>query len=138
MKFNQHTLCGLIAFLAAAASGRAAMVTYSFSGVVQNPVDYSGLGYVPSAIQSGSSFAGTISFTIRLGQLDATDGYYRGTALNMSVNIVVAGQYTYNVSTPSDSDEIDIIGTSFGLYKRPHGICAFFTKSAIQPSRLWR
>jgi hypothetical protein len=36
----------------------------------------------------------------------------------MSVNVTVAGKYNYSLSTPSSSDEIDIIGSSFELFKR--------------------
>jgi hypothetical protein len=36
----------------------------------------------------------------------------------MSVNITVAGQYQYALTAPSESDEIDLIGKSFELFKR--------------------
>lgn len=98
----------------------AAMVTLSFSGIVQSPVDYSGLGYVPGGIHTGSSFTGMVSFdnSSAARSSDANDGYYSGTSLDMSVIITVAGQYQYVISTPSSSDEIDLESSSFGLYKR--------------------
>lgn len=108
----------LIAFLAPAA--RATIITLDFSGTVDDPVDYSGLGYVPSGIQDGSSFVGTVTFNndAVARSTDATDAYYSGTDLDMTVNITIVGQYTYSLTTPSSSDEIDLEGSSFGLYKR--------------------
>jgi hypothetical protein len=96
------------------------MITYAFTGAVQDPEDESGLGYVPSAIQTGTSFTGTVSFNNAavISSGDATDGYYRGTDLDMSVDIVVDGLYQYSLSTPSSSDEIDLEGSGFDLFKR--------------------
>ncbi|MDB5293132.1 MAG: hypothetical protein JWL69_4373 [Phycisphaerales bacterium] len=95
------------------------IVTLNFAGTVMGPVDYSGLGYVPAGIQAGSAYVGTVTFDNSApGSTDPTDGYYRGTALAMTVNITIAGQYHYVLDTPSAADEIDLIGSSFGLYKR--------------------
>ncbi|HWE94323.1 MAG TPA: hypothetical protein VG269_10190 [Tepidisphaeraceae bacterium] len=97
----------------------ASIVTLNFAGTVMGPVDYSGLGYVPAGIQSGSAYVGTVTFDNSApGSTDPTDGFYRGTALAMTVNITIAGQFNYVLDTPSAADEIDLIGSSFGLYKR--------------------
>jgi hypothetical protein len=109
-------------------SARAEMITYEISGVVgSNITDESTDHYVPTAIAGGETYAGTISFNnAATGSLSGNDGYYRGTALDLSVNITIDGQYQYSDSTPSSSDEIDLLGTTFSLYKRGPVVSANF------------
>jgi hypothetical protein len=122
MMKSKHLACAiLVAVFALLPAAHAAMVTLSFTGTVSDPVDYSGLGYVPNAImQTGGSFTGMVSFnnSATASSSDATDAYYSGTDLDMSVDITVAGQYQYILSTPSSSDEIDLEGSGFDLFKR--------------------
>jgi hypothetical protein len=105
-------------------AAHAEMMTYAISGTVAGTItDESTDHYVPTAITDGSTYAGTISFdNAAPGTSDANGAYYRGTALDLSVNILIDGQYDYQDTTPSVSDEIDILNTShgltFGLYKR--------------------
>jgi hypothetical protein len=96
------------------------MVTLSFSGKVENQTDESNLGYVPAGIRTGVPFTGTVSFNpaATARSTDATDAYYSGTDLDMSVSITIDGKYEYVLSTPSSSDEIDLMGSSFELFKR--------------------
>lgn len=120
-KVDRLLVLGLALFVGwCAPAAHATLITLNFSGTVDDPVDYSGLGYVPGGIQDGSSFVGTVTFNndAVARSTDATDGYYSGTDLDMSVNITIAGQYTYSLTAPSSSDEIDLEGSSFGLYKR--------------------
>ena len=101
-------------------AARAATVTVPFSGTVDSLTDTSGKGYVPSGIRDGSSYVGTVTFNNAAAarSTDATDGYYGGTDLDMTVSVTVAGKYQYVLTTPSSSDEIDLEGSSFGLFKR--------------------
>lgn len=101
-------------------SAHADVITYEISGTVNTITDTSSSHYVPTSIQKNvSSFVGTFSFdNAATGTISGNNGYYHGKALNLSVNVLIDGQYNYLLTTPSDSDEIDILGTSFGLYKR--------------------
>ncbi len=115
--FPALTTVGLVVLFSQFA--RAELMTYAISGTVGGITDESTDHYVPTAITDGSTFTGTISFDNSApGTSDANGAYYRGTALDLSVNILIDGQYDYQDTTPSSSDEIDIEGTSFGLYKR--------------------
>ena len=120
MKWVRLAFAAAVALAASASFAPAAMVTLSFSGTVNSLTDQSGMGYVPSGIRDGSSYVGTVTFNnaAPARSTDATDGYYSGTALDLSVSILVAGKYQYALATPSSTDEIDLEGSGFGLYKR--------------------
>jgi len=113
---------GVAAVIAALAAGvaRAEVVTYAISGTVSVFTDTSTNHYVPASIRPNlSTFVGTFSFdNAAPGTVSGSNGFYRGTALNLSCNITIDGQYQYALNAPSTQDEIDILGTSFGLYKR--------------------
>ncbi len=124
-------ILGLVVSFAEAA--HAAVITYSISGTVGGTItDESADHYVPTSITDGSTFTGTISFNNAApGSVSGGSGYYRGTALDLNVNIVIDGQYDYQDTTPSASDEIDLLKTSsgmtFGLYKRGPVVATDFT-----------
>jgi hypothetical protein len=105
------------------------MVTLSFSGKVGAVSDDSKLGYVPAGIKTGAPFTGTVSFNsaATARSTDATDAYYSGTDLDMTVSITIDGKYKYVLSTPSSSDEIDLIGSSFELFKRGPSVNTLFS-----------
>jgi hypothetical protein len=106
------------------------LVTYAIAGTVNAITDQSTTHYVPTAIAKGQPFVGTFSYDNSApGTLDGSNGYYTGTALNLSLDIVIDGQYAYALSTPSSSDEIDILGTSFGVYKRGPVVSTGFSSS---------
>lgn len=98
----------------------AAIVTIPFAGTIKMVDDYSGLGYVPAAIQSGSPYVGTVSFDDRALLASSSGGVnvYRGPTLDLSVDLTIAGQYEYTLTTPAALDEIDLNGPNFNLYKR--------------------
>ena len=114
-----YPVIGVIAS-AVAPAAQAALVTLSFSGTVDSVTDDSGKGYVPSGIRDGSSYVGVVTFNNAAvaRSTDATDGYYSGTDLDLTVNVTVNGTYQYVQTTPSSGDEIDLEGTTFGLFMR--------------------
>lgn len=123
---------GLAALVAALAAGtaRAEVVTYSISGKVSVFTDTSGeQHYVPTSIvRNVSTFVGTFSFdNAAPGQISGSNGFYRGTALSLSCDITIDGQYRYVLDAPTAQDEIDILGTSFGLYKRGPTVATGFS-----------
>jgi hypothetical protein len=109
-------------FLSRPGAASADEVTFAISGTVSAVADYSSENYVPTSIVQGSTFTGTISFDkSATGTINANNAQYRGADLNLAVDILIAGQYEYADTTPSNSDEIDLstIGTlRFGFYKR--------------------
>jgi hypothetical protein len=110
----------LLAALAGAGRARADYITYTLSGTVNAITDTSSNHFVPTTIHTGSStFVGTFSFENSApGQLSGSNGFYRGTALNLQAIVTIDGQYTYTLTTPTSSDEIDIIGGAFEFFKR--------------------
>jgi hypothetical protein len=113
--------CGAFALLlASAVAARAEIVTFFISGKVSVFTDTSSNNFVPASIQPNvSTFEGTFSFDNSApGQISGTNAFYRGKALQLSANITIDGQYNYAINSPTDSDEIDILGNSFGLYLR--------------------
>lgn len=91
----------------------AAMITYDFEATVTSVADYSsGHTLIPASIHVGSIESGSFSFD------DTAPGspYVRGTALNLTATVTIDGTYTYTLSLPTSSDEIDVgLG---GVYKR--------------------
>ena len=123
--------CAAIVFMAASlgllfsrpVAARADEVTYSISGTVSGAItDESTNHYVPTSIVDGSTFTGTISFDKSAsGTINVGNAQYRGADLNLAVDILIAGQYEYVNTTPSNSDEIDLSSSGtprFGFYKR--------------------
>jgi hypothetical protein len=96
------------------------LVTYQFSGTVDAITDTSGSQhFVPPSIHDGSTFVGTFTFdNSAAGQVNGSDAFYRGTALQLSASVTIDGTYTYTLTTPTAQDEIDILGTSFEFFKR--------------------
>jgi hypothetical protein len=114
-------------------AAQAGIVTYSLSGTVSVFTDTSSNHFVPTSIQPNiSTFVGTFSFDNSApGQISGSDAFYRGRALNLSANITIDGVYNYSLNSPSDQDEIDILGaSSFGLYLRGPTV---FTNFAPNP-----
>jgi hypothetical protein len=113
-------------------SARADVVTYTISGTVDAITDTSTNHFVPTSIHDNTStFVGTFSFDNSApGSVSGADGFYRGTALNLRATVTIDGQYTYTLTTPSASDEIDILGTSFEFFKRGPTV---FTSFAPNP-----
>ena len=98
---------------------RADIITYDFSGTVNSITDTSTNHFVPTSIHNGSTFVGTFSFDNSApGQVSGGNGFYRGTALKLSASVTIDGTFTYTLTTPTVSDEIDILGTSFEFFKR--------------------
>jgi hypothetical protein len=99
---------------------RADIVAYTISGTVDAITDTSTNHFVPTSIRDNvSTFVGTFSFDNSApGSVSGSDGFYRSTALKLSATVTIDGQYTYTLTTPSASDEIDILGTSFEFFKR--------------------
>lgn len=122
MTMTRARLVGTLLFAALAGAGgaRADYVTYAFSGTVNAITDTSSNHFVPTSIHTGSStFVGMFSFENSApGQLSGSNGFYRGTALNLQASVVIGGKYTYMLTTPTSSDEIDIIGGAFEFFKR--------------------
>jgi len=124
MKMNMTSarLVGVLLFatLTNAGVARASYVTYAFSGTVNAITDTSGNDFVPTSIHTGSStFVATFSFENSApGQVSGSDAFYRGIALNLQASVVIDGTYTYTLTTPTSSDEIDIIGGAFEFFKR--------------------
>ena len=80
-------------------SAHAAMMTYAISGTVAGTItDESSDHFVPAAITDGSSFVGTISFNnAASGTVSGNNGYYDGTALDLSVNVLIDGNSTTRI-----------------------------------------
>jgi PEP-CTERM motif len=98
---------------------RADIITYGFSGTVNSITDTSTNHFVPTSIHNGSTFVGTFSFDNSApGQVSGGNAFYRGTALKLSASVTIDGTFTYTLTTPTASDEIDILGTSFEFFKR--------------------
>jgi hypothetical protein len=110
----------MFAALVGASRARADYVTYTLTGTVNAITDTSSNHYVPTSIHSGTStFVGTFSFENSApGSLSGSNGFYRGTALNLQASVTIDGQYVYTLTTPTASDEIDIIGGAFEFFKR--------------------
>jgi hypothetical protein len=110
----------LAAALTGSGPARAGFVTYQFSGTVDAITDTSTDHFVPPSIQDGvSTFVGSFTFdNAAPGQVSGSDAFYHGTALQLSATVTIDGRYTYTLTTPSTSDEIDILGNSFELFKR--------------------
>jgi hypothetical protein len=102
----------------------ASLVTYEAVGTVTSVADDSGLGYIPATILNAPTktltYAEFITFDNAAAAVSSTptSGIYRGTSLDMSVSVLIDGIYAYAISTPSSSDEIDLSGTDFELFKR--------------------
>jgi hypothetical protein len=122
MTITSAQLVGALLFATLANTGvaRASYVTYAFSGTVNAITDTSGNNFVPTSIHTGScTFVATFSFENSApGQVSESDAFYRGTALNLQASVVIDGTYTYTLTTPTSSDEIDIIGGAFEFFKR--------------------
>jgi PEP-CTERM motif len=98
---------------------RADIITYDFSGTVNSITDTSTNHFVPTSIHNGSTFVGTFSFDNSApGQVSGGNAFYRGNALKLSASVTIDGTFTYTLTTPTASDEIDILGTSFEFFKR--------------------
>jgi PEP-CTERM motif len=98
---------------------RADIITYHFSGTVNSITDTSTNHFVPTSIHNGSTFVGTFSFDNSApGQVSGGNAFYRGTALKLSASVTIDGTFNYTLTTPTASDEIDILGTSFEFFKR--------------------
>jgi hypothetical protein len=109
----------LAALASVSVAARADIITYDFNGTVNSITDTSSNHFVPTSIHNGSMFVGTFSFDNSApGQVSGGNGFYRGTALNLSANVTIDGTFTYTLRTPTASDEIDILGTSFEFFKR--------------------
>jgi hypothetical protein len=115
-----HQMLAALTFLVLIGSGtaQATIVTYYFSGTVNTFADYSGDNYIPSSVKDGSSFVGYFSYDNSATQVLNNPGIYRGTSLNLAASVTIAGLYTYTLGGTTDGDEIDLLGTSFGLYGR--------------------
>jgi PEP-CTERM motif len=119
------TLAILNCLLLGANMARADIVTYYVTGTVGSVADYSGSShYVPIDITSGSTFVGYLSYD---RSASGSGGIYRGTALNFAASFTIAGKYTYTLDAPTSSDEIDLLGSSFGLYARAHNVTEPFS-----------
>jgi hypothetical protein len=111
-----HTrLLALATVLLLANSARGGIITYQFSGSVSNFVDYGSI--LPSDIAVGNMASGIFSYD------DAAVGpqFYRGEQVKMSetVTLVTAqNTYTFSLTMPVASDEIDLFGGTFGFYHR--------------------
>ncbi len=144
--------CAAIVFMAASLgllfsrpdAIRADEVTYSISGTVSGAItDESTNHYVPTSIIDGSTFTGTISFDkSATGTIGGSSAQYRGTDLNLAVDILIAGQYEYVDTTPSNSDEIDLSSSGtprFAILQARAGrIYRVQPVPALQSSRLFR
>jgi hypothetical protein len=113
-------VAALAALLGSPRLADAELLIYSFGGTVDTVVDYSpGHTLLPASIQPGSTFSGTFTFdNAAPGQVSGGDAFYRSTPLQLTATVTVDGQYTFSLSVPTTSDEIDILGNSFGDYKR--------------------
>jgi hypothetical protein len=97
--------------LAGPALVRAGEVTYTFSGTVTSITD--------TVQDNVSTFVGTFSFNNSApGQVISGNGFYSGTALDLHATVTIDGKFTYTLTTPTASDEIDIIGNAFEVFKR--------------------
>jgi hypothetical protein len=120
LKTKTLQLLAVVGILAVAGSTRAGIVTYKFTGSVQEFVDYGSI--LPSDIGVGNTASGTFSYD------DGATGpnFYRGTQVQMSETVTVVtsknNTYTFSLTTPVGGDEIDLFddffGKSFGFYKR--------------------
>ncbi len=112
MPFSAYSLLTAMPLLLLAVPANGATVTYYFTGDVNTISDTA--GQLPSSIQIGSLVTGTVSFDT---SAPGTSFYY-GTPLDMTETFMVNGSYTFSLTTPTSSDEIDLIGASSGFYKR--------------------
>jgi hypothetical protein len=109
----------LAAVLLVAGHARASFITYSFTGTVTTAVDYSpGQTLLPLGIQPGSTFTGTFSFdNSATGAQYLSDEFPRGTSLKLSATVTIDSKYTFKLTTPTSSDEIDVILGSFNGFE---------------------
>lgn len=115
-----HYLAPIAAMLIAGNSW-AREVTYDFTATVTVVDDTaSGNTLVPSSIQPGSTEVGSFSFDTSA----PGSPFARGTLLDLHATVTVDNKYTYTLTTPTTSDEIDVaLG---GVYKRgPADITSF-------------
>lgn len=98
-----------------------AEVTYDFTATV-SVVDDTSSGHtlIPSSIQPGSTETGSFSFDTSA----PGSPFARGTLLDLHGTVTIDNKYTYTLTTPTTSDEIDVgLG---GVYKRgPADITSF-------------
>jgi len=116
MEYDRETRLDTAGLFLIPGVGRADLVTYFISGKVGVITDTSPNHYVPTSITPNvSDFIGSFTFD---NSAPGTGGAYRGTALQLSAHITIDGKYDYIINSPTANDEIDIFGTSFGLYLR--------------------
>jgi hypothetical protein len=131
------TCLQVVAVLAVlSASGRAGAdyITYEFTGTVRVADDQSaGHTLLPTSIRPGSTITGTFSFENSApGQVSGNDGFYRNTPLQLSTTVTIDGQYTFSLTVPTASDEIDILGRqTFEYFKRGPNTATEFNPNTL-------
>jgi hypothetical protein len=107
-------LLALVAVFGSTSSAEAAIITYQFSGTVTTLSDSPTSPQLPADIQVGSTATGFFSYD------NAAPGvqFYHGTALQLSQSVTIDNKYTFQLTTPTSSDEIDLFAGTFGLFKR--------------------
>jgi hypothetical protein len=133
VKTTRWQVLALTAALLGPGAARADYLTYEFTGTVTTAVDYSaGHTLLPTSIQPGSTFSGTFSFDNSApGQVSGSNGFYRDTPLNLSTTVTIDGQYTFRLTVPTHSDEIDILGPTFEYFKRGPNTATDFNPNTL-------
>jgi PEP-CTERM motif len=114
-----RTLLVAAVILAGPSLVHAGEVTYTVSGTVELDSNSPPDPYLPAGIKPGTTFVATFSFNNDApGQVSGNNGFYSGTALDLHATVTLNGQYTYTLATPTSSDQIEILGNTFELFKR--------------------
>src|SRR5262249_48317453 len=109
-------------------------ITYEFTGTVRVADDQSaGHTLLPTSIQPGSTMTGTFSFENSApGQVSGNAGFYPGTRLQLTTTVTIDGQYTFSLTVPTASDEIDILGRqTFEYFKRGPNTATEFNPNTL-------